>query len=161
MKTLLKLSIFTTSIVLISLQCTDNKNKPKNVILKEEVYISYDSSTIIDDIESITWYFKTINNESISKYTDEPTSPFMLFSIDTSFILINSGCNIYIGECTIHPNDKIHFDRIRLKEEICPINALEREIIYMLDITDKYSLYNDTLLLYNKNNLIGVLSTNK
>lgn len=163
MKNVLKL----LSIVILitsSLRCTNNNNKPNTVFISEETLTYNDTSGKADAPSPIVssqnniWEFKSVNNENIENYIYE-TTPFLMFSIDSSYIFINTGCNTYIGECKFKNNQEISFDKIFMKEEICPIDALEREIVYMLDITDSYSIDDNNLILYNKRNPIGYLST--
>lgn len=157
MKTLLKLSVTAIFFAFTTLQCTNTNNKANTIILDEKISISNDTTVLTTEIKSNMWGFNIVNNKDVNQYNYEKY-PFMIFSIDSSFVLINSGCNIYIGECTFNPGQKVSFDKIRIKEEICPIGALEREIIYMLDITNNYSLNNDTLILYNNENPVGISS---
>lgn len=161
MQTLLKFLAITT-LILPTLCCTNSNNKPSTFLLSEEIITYNDTSSTpkTETIQNNIWEFKIINNEDIDKYIYE-SSPFLVFSIDSSYIFINSGCNTYLGECQFEKNQKISFDKINIKDEICPIDALEREIIYMLDITSKYSLNNNNLTLYNKSVPIGLLSLKK
>ena len=160
-----------TNIIILALMlsttlcCTNMNNKTETVITQTDVLISTDTSIITNlkiqtdnSIIDKKWYFYIINGNSIEQYITE-SIPYMIISNDSSYIYMDSGCNIYIGECEIKSNDKIAFKRIRIKDEICLIDALEREIVYMLDRTDHYRMNNNTLLLHNNNNTIGFLTT--
>ncbi len=164
MKTHLKLSILVMLSVTITCCTNNNNNKPSsNTAFKEEVIIDIDTSSYSttpyhfnNDTTFIAWSFKFVNNESINDYIYQ-TTPFLLFSLDSTFIFINSGCNYYLGECSIN-NNHVKFEKIKIKEEICPIDALEREIVYMLESSNHYILNNNNLILFKNNNPIGLLS---
>ncbi len=158
MKTLFKLSVLV--ILFSSIVCCSNTTNNPNIILTEDTTISVDTSSINDwsnnDTTYIVWTFKSINNENLSDYIYE-NIPFLTFSLDSNFVMINAGCNFYIGECTFNYNN-IKFEKIRLKEEVCPIDALEREIIYMLESSNTYSKDNNNLILFSNNYPIGLLT---
>ena len=160
MKTLLKLFILATLLPTI-VHCTNNNNKStNNTSFKEETIISIDTSNhtnfLNNDTTYIVWSFKFVNNEPINDYIYQ-NSPFLIFSLDSTFILINSGCNYYTGECSLN-NNYVKFEKIKIKEEICPIDALEREIVYMLESSNHYTLNNNTLTLFKSDNPIGLLT---
>lgn len=160
MKTLLKLFILATLLPTI-VHCTNSNNKStNNTSFKEEAIISIDTSNhtifLNNDTTYIVWSFKFVNNEPINDYI-YLNSPFLIFSLDSTFILINSGCNYYTGECTLN-NNHVKFEKIKIKEEICPIDALEREIVYMLESSNHYTLNNNTLTLFKSDNPIGLLT---
>lgn len=160
MKTLLKLFILATLLPTI-VHCTNNNNKStNNTSFKEEAIISIDTSNhtnfLNNDTTYIVWSFKFVNNEPINDYIYQ-NSPFLIFSLDSTFILINSGCNYYTGECSLN-NNYVKFEKIKIKEEICPIDALEREIVYMLESSNHYTLNNNTLTLFKSDNPIGLLT---
>lgn len=163
MKTLLKLFILTTLSSTI-VCCTNSNNKStNNTSFKEDISISIDTSNNTtstnfsnNDTTYIVWSFKFVNNEPIKNYIYQ-NSPFLTFSLDSTFILINSGCNYYTGECSLN-NNYVKFEKIKIKEEICPIDALEREIVYMLESSDYYILNDSTLTLFKNDNPIGLLT---
>ena len=150
--------------LLLSLVCCTNtnnksKNTPSEVItisIDTSVFVEEDSIYFNNDTSNIVWSFKTINNNDVNNYIFE-NYPFLIFSLDSTFALINTGCNIYIGECTFS-NNNIKFEKIKIKEEICPIDALEREIVYMLESSDHYLLNNDKLILFTNDFPIGLLT---
>ena len=162
MKTHLKLLI----IVILSIQftcCTNIKNKPNKVTIEESIVINIDSANninttncIYNDSSCIVWTFLTVNNEGVNDYIYE-TPPFLAFSLDSAFIIINTGCNYYIGECTLN-NNKVKFERIKIKEEVCPIDALEREIVYMLESSNHYLLNDNNFVLFTNEHPIGLLT---
>ena len=162
MKTHLKTLLL--AMLLLSLVCCTNtnnksKNTPSEVItisIDTSVFVEEDSIYFNNDTSNIVWSFKTINNNDVNNYIFE-NYPFLIFSLDSTFALINTGCNIYIGECTFS-NNNIKFEKIKIKEEICPIDALEREIVYMLESSDHYLLNNDKLILFTNDFPIGLLT---
>ncbi len=162
MKNLFKIII--AAILLLQLiRCENSNNKPNAILLSEEITITSDTITNLNDSLSQfqtptdIWEFISVNDHNLNNYVYE-TIPYLIFSIDSSYVFINSGCNTYIGECKFEQNQKISFDKILIKDENCPINALEREIIYMLDISDYYLLNNNNLILYSKDIPIGFLN---
>ncbi len=162
MKALLKTPLLALLLVII-VCCTNTTNKPTTLPLKDDIIISIDTSTIFDyiypntDMTNVVWNFKYINNSDVNKYIFE-NYPFLVFSLDSTFVLINAGCNIYIGECAFN-NNRIKFEKIKIKEEICPIDALEREIVYMLESSNNYLLNNGSLILFKNDYPIGLLTT--
>ena len=162
MKTLLRL----LTLVILSITitcCTNTNNKPNKVLINESIVIDLDSTNNINtsnyfnnDSSCIVWTFLTINNEDVNDYIYE-TPPFLTFSLDSAFIIINTGCNYYIGECTLN-NNNIKFERIKIKEEVCPIDALEREIVYMLESSNHYLLNDNNLILFTNYHPIGLLT---
>ena len=150
--------------LLLSLVCCTNinnksKNTPSEVItisIDTSVFVEEDSIYFNNDTSNIVWSFKTINNNDVNNYIFE-NYPFLIFSLDSTFALINTGCNIYIGECTFS-NNNIKFEKIKIKEEICPIDALEREIVYMLESSNHYLLNNNNLILFTNDFPIGLLT---
>ena len=163
MKTLLKLLILVTLSITLAC-CTNTNNKPSKVIIDESFVINIDSANNINtsnyfnnDSTCIVWTFLTINNEGVNDYVYE-TPPFLAFSLDSAFIIINTGCNYYIGECSTLNNNKVKFERIKIKEEVCPIDALEREIVYMLESSNHYLLNDNNLILFTNDHPIGLLT---
>ena len=163
MKTHLKTSLL--AMLLLSLVCcTNTANKTANTSSNEVITISIDTSFFMEndsiyfnnDTSYVVWSFKTINNNDVNNYIFE-NYPFLIFSLDSTFALINTGCNIYIGECAFS-NNNIKFEKIKIKEEICPIDALEREIVYMLESSDHYLLNNNKLILFTNDFPIGLLT---
>ena len=162
MKTHLKTLLL--AMLLLSLVCCTNinnksKNTPSEVItisIDTSVFVEEDSIYFNNDTSNIVWSFKTINNNDVNNYIFE-NYPFLIFSLDSTFALINTGCNIYIGECTFS-NNNIKFEKIKIKEEICPIDALEREIVYMLESSNHYLLNNNNLILFTNDFPIGLLT---
>lgn len=162
MKTQFKILAIAILFIATTLCCTNSNNKPVSFLLEEETITtdSKDTSIIINEIWSTAWYFQSINSNNINSYIYE-TSPFLIISTDSSHVMINSGCNIYIGECSFEPNSNIYFDKIKIKDEICPVDALEREIVYTLEISDNYYMDSNNIILYNKNKPICLLTKNK
>lgn len=157
MKTKLTLLLASSALALIISQCT-NTQKNDNIIIKEKIIIK---DTVVNDTPlppTITnnelcntiWEFYSVNGNNINNYIYE-NIPYIVLSNDSSYILINGGCNLYIGECSIENNNEIKFNKIRIKDESCPIEALEREIIYALTLSNNYSLNNSNLTLFNNN----------
>ena len=162
MKTHLKTPLLALLLFSIA-SCTNTNNKTNNTSFKEDVTIIIDTSATIEDYASlnnytsnIVWSFQSINNNDVNNYIFE-NYPFIIFSLDSTFALINTGCNIYIGECTFS-NNNIKFEKIKIKEEICPIDALEREIVYMLESSNHYLLNNNNLILFTNDFPIGLLT---
>ena len=162
MKTHLKTALLALLLYSIA-NCTNTNNKTNNASFKEDATIIIDTSATFEDYTSlnndtsnIVWSFQSINNNDINNYIFE-NSPFLIFSLDSTFALINTGCNIYIGECTFS-NNNIRFEKIKIKEEICPIDALEREIVYMLESSNHYILNNNNLILFTNDYPIGLLT---
>lgn len=162
MKTHFKFPIIVLLLISITC-CTNNNNKANKISFNETVTVSLDTTNSINtpnypnnDTNYVVWRFLNINNEDVSKYIHEST-PFIIFSLDSTFALINTGCNIYIGECTL-TNNNIKFEKIKIKEEICPIDALEREIVYMLESSNNYLLNNNNLILFTNDYPIGLLT---
>ena len=162
MKTLLKLPII-VMLLATTICCTNSNNKSNTISFKEEVIINIDTSNNTsnlgyssNDSSNIVWSFKFVNNIDANEFIYE-TPPFLIFSLDSSFILINTGCNYYIGECSINGNN-VKFKKIRIKEEICPIDALEREIVYMLESCNYYYIDNNNLILFKNDYPIGLLT---
>ena len=162
MKTHLKTPLL--SMLLLSIiSCTNTTNKTSKTSIKEDVTITIDTSTSVEDYvylnndtTNLVWNFKSINNNDVNNYIFE-NYPFLIFSLDSTFALINTGCNVYIGECTFS-NNNIKFEKIKIKEEICPIDALEREIVYMLESSNHYLLNNNNLILFTNDFPIGLLT---
>ena len=143
--------------------CTNTPNKTNKTSYEEVVTITADTlpsinnyKLLINDTINVIWNFKSINNNNVNNYIFE-NSPFLIFSLDSTFVLINTGCNIYIGECTFH-NNNIKFEKIKIKEEVCPIDALEREIIFMLESANYYILNNNKFILFKNDYPIGLLT---
>ena len=163
MKTHLRLLILVIISITITC-CTNINNKPNKVLINESIVIDIDSTNNINtsnyfnnDSSCIVWTFLTINNEDVNDYVYE-TPPFLTFSLDSAFIIINTGCNYYIGECTLN-NNNIKFERIKIKDElICPIDALEREIVYMLESSNHYLLNDNNFVLFTNEHPIGLLT---
>lgn len=159
MKTLFKIPALVT--VLFFMVCCTNTPNKQTILLTENVTISIDTispttNNSNNDTCNIVWNFITINNEDINNYIFENT-PFMIFSLDSTFALINTGCNFYIGECSFDYNN-IKFGKIRIKDEICPIDALEREIVYMLESCNSYSIIDNNMILFKNDYPIGLLT---
>lgn len=147
---------FAILLIASTLSCTNNK-KSENVILKEKVTLSYINPEKANDsllkeeiiINEISWHFQTLNRDSINS-DNYMTTPTLTFSIDSTYVLLNSGCNTYIGDCYFKTNQRIKFDKIKIKEEKCPIGSLERDIIYALETCNNYFIdENNLYLLYN------------
>lgn len=162
MKTLLKTPLLALLLFLI-ISCTNTNNRNSNTSLKEEVTIIIDTSASIDDYvylnndtNNVVWSFQSINNNDVNNYIFE-NYPYLIFSLDSTFALINTGCNIYIGECRFS-NNNIKFEKIKIKEEVCTIDALEREIVYMLESSNHYLLNNNSLILFTNDFPIGLLT---
>ena len=157
------LNLLTLVILSITITCcTNTNNKPNKVLIDESIIIDIDSTNNINtsnyfnhDSTCIVWTFLTINNEDVNNYVYE-TPPFLTFSLDSAFIMINTGCNYYIGECTFNGNN-VKFERVKIKEEVCPIDALEREIVYMLESSNHYLLNGNNFVLFTKDHPIGLL----
>ena len=161
MKTYLKLPVLVIIFTFI-LCCTNNKQNNKTN-QKETTSIIFDTYDTIynykhlkNDSTYLVWTFRLVNNEDINDYVYE-SSPFLTISLDSTFALINTGCNYYISECYFN-NNIIKFEKIKIKEEICPIDALEREIIYMLESSNHYLINNNNLILFNNDKPIGLLT---
>ena len=159
------LNLLTLVILFITITCcTNTNNKTNKVLIDESIVIDIDSTNNINtsnyfnnDSSCIVWTFLTINNEDVNDYIYE-TPPFLTFSLDSAFIIINTGCNYYIGECTLN-NNNIKFERIKIKDElICPIDALEREIVYMLESSNHYLLNDNNFVLFTNEHPIGLLT---
>ena len=161
MKTHLK-TVLLALLLYSTASCTNTNNKTNNASFKEDVTIIIDTSATIEyaslnnDTSNIVWSFQSINNNDVNNYIFE-NYPFIIFSSDSTFALINTGCNIYIGECTFS-NNNIKFEKIKIKEEVCPIDALEREIVYMLESSNHYLLNNNNLILFTNDFPIGLLT---
>ena len=159
------LNLLTLVILFITITCcTNTNNKTNKVLIDESIVIDIDSTNNINtsnyfnnDSSCIVWTFLTINNEDVNDYVYE-TPPFMTFSLDSAFIIINTGCNYYIGECSTLNNNKVKFERIKIKEEVCPIDALEREIVYMLESSNHYLLNDNNFVLFTNEHPIGLLT---
>lgn len=153
----LKILSFILSVLLMS-ACTNPTDKP-NVILTSEEIIQTTSPSLQavtdSNISNTTWHLRKLNNEDVCMY-ETISIPYIIFSYDSLFILGNSGCNDFIGECIIQNNNTIDIYNIKNKEQYYPANALERELIYSLDISDYYWIENDTLILYHQNTPVGI-----
>ena len=159
--TFLKTISFTLSIFFIS-GCTNTANQPTTIFTSEEIVENITpttSHTFSNNINDVTWVLKKLNNKNVYDY-EAIYDPYIIFSYDSLFIFGNSGCNEFIGECNIQNNTIDIFD-IKNKEQYYPANALERELIYMLDISDNYIIKNDTLFLFHRNTPVGLFIANK
>lgn len=165
MKTRLTILLVSFIFAFCIMSCTNTK-KNDNIILKEKIIINdtliSNDSTIPpanNKLCDVTWEFIFVNGENVNNYI-YTNIPYVIFSNDSSYILINGGCNTYIGECKIKQDNRIKFDNIIIKEEKYPIDALEREIIYCLASSNNYLLNNNNLTLLHNDKPIGFLVTN-
>ena len=55
-------------------------------------------------------------------------------------------------------NNSKNLIRIKIKEEVCPIDALEREIVYMLESSNHYLLNDNNFVLFTNEHPIGLLT---
>ena len=159
--TFLKTFGFPLLIFLIS-GCTNTTNKPTTIFTSEEIVeinTPSTSPTSNNNINDVIWKLKKLNDENIYDY-EAIYDPYIIFSYDSLFIFGNSGCNEFIGECNIQNNTIDIFD-IKNKEQYYPANALERELIYTLNISDNYIIKNDTLFLFHRNTPVGLFIANK
>ena len=167
MKTKLTILLISSALVFCILQCTNTK-KNDNILIKEKIIINdtinnehpTPPTVTNNELCNTIWGFSIVNGESINNYIHEYITPYLIISNDSSYILINTGCNIYIGECIIKDNNEINFNKITINEENCPIDALEREIIYALTLSNNYSQNNNNLILYHGNTPTAFLSIN-
>lgn len=105
-------------------------------------------------ITDIVWKVVSINGENINYYNKENT-PYIIFSNDSLEIYGNCGCNPFVGKAKFRNNNEIDIFMTEVQDEICLPDALEREFIYMLNISDNYTCTNNTLTFYHRNNPVG------
>lgn len=154
MKTTFLKTITFAILTLVISGCTSTTNKPSSIFISEE-FIKTNAPTppITNTINNTTWVLERLNNKNVYDY-ESIYDPYIIFSYDSLFVLGNSGCNEFIGESNIQ-NNTIDIYNIRNKEQYYPANALERELIYTLNISDNYIIKNDTLVLFHRNTPIG------
>lgn len=96
------------------------------------------------------------------KITSSPSPTFTLSALDNSF-RGTSGCNSVFGNYTIDLY-AINFDNLAVSEKFCAekdIMKTEGEFLDALNNTGSYSLENNVLTLYSKNDRSVVLSARK
>lgn len=108
-----------------------------------------------EGLTDIVWKVTTLNGENISTY-DKEITPYIIFASDSSYVYGNCGCNSFIGKSFFGKDNMIDIYHTEVNDDICLPDALEREFIYMLSISDNYSLNNSKLTLFHKNNPIGL-----
>lgn len=108
-----------------------------------------------EGLTDIVWKITSLNGENINMYDMEIT-PYIIFSNDSLYIYGNCGCNSFIGNTFFSRDNRLDIYHTEVKDDICLPDVLEREFLYMLSISDNYSLTNSKLILYHKNNPIGL-----
>ncbi|MCS6974256.1 MAG: copper resistance protein NlpE N-terminal domain-containing protein [Cyclobacteriaceae bacterium] len=74
--------------------------------------------------------------------------PHMILKIPDNRVVGNSGCSQFMGTYQIQPGYQIKFSRMSSTMMACPNMDLEREFLKVLEVTDSYAIFRDTLSLH-------------
>ncbi len=94
------------------------------------------------------WSLLELRGEKIDRNNSSSRVPFLILWPASNRTTGNAGCNSFTGKYEINTAAlQIHFSEMASTQMICPQMEIEDQFMEVIEMTDNYSLYGDTLTL--------------
>ena len=139
---ILFLSLF--SLVLVS--CGGNKKADNDASANNETAI--EQADFDQQIAGKYWKLITLEGQEVQMVENQEREIFFTLNVDDKTVSGFAGCNSIMGEYEIAEGNRIRFTNMGITMMICPDVAVnESEFMEVFELTDNYTIHNDTLSL--------------
>ncbi len=95
------------------------------------------------------WKLLELNEKKIILGKSQNTAPHLILKDENSLVYGNGGCNEIHGSYELAEGNKIKFSKIATTKMFCNYMKTEQALLNVLEMTDNYSVKNDTVTLKN------------
>lgn len=138
---ILFLSLF--SLVLVS--CGGNKKADKDATANET---TVEQADFDEQIAGKYWKLIVLEGQEVEMAENQEREIFFTLKADDKTVSGFAGCNSITGEYEVEEGNRIRFTNMGITMMICPDVAVdESEFMQVFELTDNYTINNDTLSL--------------
>ena len=141
-----KLSIFFLSLFsLVLISCGGNK-KADNDASADETTI--EQTDFDQQIAGKYWKLIKLEGQEVEMVENQESEIFFTLKAEDNTVSGFAGCNSITGEYELTEGNRIRFTNMGITMMICPDVAVdESEFMQVFELTDNYTIHNDTLSL--------------
>lgn len=139
--------IVATMTAFIFLGCSNSRKANKETTNKNQ---NSDTLGKADNDSIINKYWKliTLEGQKVTMAKNQEREVYFILKPDEKRITGFSGCNTFGGTFTLESGWRIRFSQMASTMKACPdVEVNEREFLKVFELSDNYTLHNDTLSL--------------
>lgn len=99
------------------------------------------------DIENITWELIELDGAKRINDDDDDAKAYFILNSSEGRVSGNLGCNNFFGTYTLQQGERISFGKMGVTMKVCPNMSAEQRLSEIIELTDNYTVHNDTLSL--------------
>lgn len=142
-KSILFLSLFS----LILMSCGGNK-KANNDANATANGTTIEQADFDDQIAGKHWKLIKLEGQDVEMVENQEREIFFTLNADDNTVSGFAGCNSITGEYELEEGNRIRFKNMGITMMICPdVDVNESELMEVFELTDNYTINNDTLSL--------------
>ena len=95
------------------------------------------------------WKLIELNGKTVQPEEQLKKGPHMILNASEKRVIGNGGCNSFFGSYELHGDHGITFSKVGSTKMACPndVMQIENQLFHAFELTNKFTLGNDTLLL--------------
>ncbi len=142
----MRLSIFLSLFSLMIMSCGGNKKADDDATANNDKAI--EQADFDQQVAGKYWKLILLEGQEVQMAENQEREIFFTLNDDDKTVSGFAGCNSITGEYELAEGNRIRFTNIGITMMICPDVAVnESEFMEVFELTDNYTIHNDTLSL--------------
>ena len=142
----MRLSIFLSLFLLMIMSCGGNKKADDDATANNDKAI--EQADFDQQVAGKYWKLILLEGQEVQMAENQEREIFFTLNDDDKTVSGFAGCNSITGEYELAEGNRIRFTNMGITMMICPDVAVnESEFMEVFELTDNYTIHNDTLSL--------------
>ena len=143
----MRLSILFLSLLsLVLVSCGGNKRADNDATSVDETVV--EQQDFDQDIAGKYWKLIKLEGQDVEMVENQEREVYFSLNADDSAVSGFAGCNTITGEYELEEGNRIKFNNMGITMMMCPdVDVDESEFMEVFELTDNYTIHNDTLSL--------------
>ncbi|NLZ96312.1 MAG: META domain-containing protein [Bacteroidales bacterium] len=143
----MRLSILFLSLLsLVLVSCGGNKRADNDATSVDETVV--EQQDFDQDIAGKYWKLIKLEGQDVEMVENQDREIYFSLNADDNAVSGFAGCNTITGEYELEEGNRIKFNNMGITMMMCPdVDVDESEFMEVFELTDNYTIHNDTLSL--------------
>lgn len=143
----MRLSILFLSLLsLVLVSCGGNKKAENDATPVDETVV--EQQDFDQDIAGKYWKLIILEGQDVEMVENQDREIYFSLNADDNAVSGFAGCNTITGEYELEEGNRIKFNNMGITMMMCPdVDVDESEFMEVFELTDNYTIHNDTLSL--------------
>ena len=140
--------IATFSLFFLFTSCKSKKAMSETTTDNMEIPENNWMDTANEKLTGKTWKLIEINGNKVTSSDEKMKEAYLVFSQADQTVMGNNSCNAFNGSYVLMKGNKISINGVASTKMACRNNNIEKQLIEVLKLTDKYSVGANSLVFH-------------